>query len=108
MASLARFTSFALTLLAVVGDAACATGEPDDFLGCNILVLKPGSLFKVVCPVTFDLPDQPANDPTLNGPSTLQVRDIGATTLATYNLPIQPAPLGWKGLGNPPGSKGFK
>ena len=109
MASLARFTSLALTLLAaVVGEPAGATDEPDDFLSCSILVLKPGNLFKIVCPGSFDLPDQPANDPTLNGPSTLQVRDIGGTATATYDLSIQPTPYGWKGLGNPPGSKGFK
>src|SRR5262249_5046231 len=99
MASLVRFTSVARTHLAtVVGEPAGATEEPDDFLGCTILVLKPGNLCKIVCPGAFDLPDQPANDPTLNGPSTLQVRDIGGTATATYNLSIQPAPYGWKGL----------
>src|SRR5262249_8460740 len=109
MASLVRFTSVALTLLAtVVGEPAPATEEPDDFLGCTILVLKPGHPVKRVGPGALDLPHQPANAPTLNGPSTLQVRDIGGTATATYNLSIQPAPYGWKGLGSPPGSKGFK
>ena len=79
MASLARFTSLALTLLAaVVGEPAGATDEPDDFLGCTILVLKPGTLFKVVCPGTFDLPDQPANDPTLNGTVTMRLPAVTA------------------------------
>jgi cysteine-rich repeat protein len=104
-----RSALFTLCVLAVVATAARATDEPDALMGCNIFLLRPGSLLKVVCRGAFDLPDQPANDPTVDGPSVLRVRDAGLASEPTvYTLPIQAAPLGWKGLGSPVGSKGFK
>lgn len=76
----------------------------------RVAIVKPGSLAKFVAkPPTggvFPLPG--TSDPTVGGAS-LRILDTGTTAGdETYPLPTQPAPLGWKGLGNPSGSKGFK
>lgn len=47
------------------------------------------------------------DDPTLRG-GDLQVFDIGGGSLARFELPPQVPPLGWRGLGNPPGAKGYR
>jgi hypothetical protein len=50
----------------------------------------------------------PSADPVTEGGS-LRVFDTAATAGdVTYALPAGTPPLGWKGLGNPPGSKGYK
>jgi hypothetical protein len=61
---------------------------------------------KAISPVLFDLPNA-SNDPTVEG-GVLNIFDTGGTQGDTYTLPTQTAPLGWKALGNPPGSRGYK
>ena len=52
---------------------------------------------------SFDLPDTPANDPTIEG-GVLNIFDTGNPVQDnTYNLPAG----SWMGLGDPAGSKGF-
>jgi hypothetical protein len=69
----------------------------------RIAVIKPSTFAKFVAKPTtvFSLP---AGDPLLSGGS-LRVFDVAATAGDnTYNLPSG----GWKGLGKPAGSKGYK
>ena len=50
----------------------------------------------------------PSADPVVDGGS-LRVFDTAATAGdVTYGLAPDAPPLGWRGLGNPPGSKGYK
>ena len=61
------------------------------------------SIEKVISKGAFNLPTG-GDEPTTAGGSLL-IRDLGDPMNAnTYNLPA----AGWKGLGNPAGSKGFK
>jgi hypothetical protein len=54
---------------------------------------------------TFPLPTA---DPVTEG-GTLRLFDLAVSAGDnTYPLPSATPPLGWKGLGNPAGSKGFK
>ena len=110
-----RSTRLALLAVAVLAlravPTACAADEPDELMPGKVTVIKPGKLAKFVAkPATgdaFELPGA-SNDPTVEGGS-LRIFDA-ATTAGDdlYPLPVQPAPLGWKGLGNPAGSKGYK
>ena len=75
----------------------------DQLVPGKIIIVKPGTLAKVIAKGTFVLPAG-ADDPTTAGGSLL-IRDLGDPMNAnTYTLPS----TGWKGLGNPAGSKGFK
>jgi hypothetical protein len=75
----------------------------DQLVPGKIMIVKPGTLAKVISKGSFTLPAG-ADDPTTAGGSLL-IKDLGAPTNAnTYALPA----AGWKGLGNPAGSKGFK
>jgi len=75
----------------------------DQLVPGKIMIVKPGTLAKVIAKGTFVLPAG-ADDPTTAGGSLL-IRDLGDPMNAnTYNLPA----AGWKGLGNPAGTKGFK
>ena len=96
-------TILALATLAFPG-AAGASDEPDELMPGRIMLIRNGILAKFVAkPVAlFDLPDV-ANAPTAEGGS-LSIFDTGGSASDTYNLPS----AGWKGLGNPPGSKGYK
>ena len=82
-----------------------ADDEPVTAMTGKILIIKAGKLAKFiskpVSPALFDLPDA-NNDPTAEG-ATLTFRQVGGPEIAA-NLPS----TGWKGLGNPAGSKGFK
>jgi hypothetical protein len=73
----------------------------------KILVVKSGKLAKVVIkPATppAPLPAIGPNDPVNAGGSVL-FRDLGnSSNFNSYTLPAG----GWKGLGNPPGTKGYK
>ena len=105
----ARASLLALALVCVA--PALAADEPDELLPGKIVVVKPGKLAKFVAkptpPALFALPSA-ANDPTIEG-GVLHVFDTGVGGGdETYLLPVQPAPLGWRGLGGPPGSKGYK
>ena len=88
---------------------ALAIDEPTDSMAGKVTIIKAGRLAKFVAkpPTTggvFDLPD-PGNDPTAQG-GQLRLIDLGDPNSAdrVYGLP---AP-GWKGLGSPAGSKGYK
>ena len=75
----------------------------DQLIPGKIMIVKPGTLAKVLAKGTFVLPAG-ADDPTVAGGSLL-IRDLGDPMNAvTYSLPS----ANWKGLGNPAGSKGFK
>jgi hypothetical protein len=71
--------------------------------------VKPNTLAKFVAkPATGDAFALPVADPITEG-GTLRVFDVGtAAGDDTYTLAVGTPPLGWKGLGNPPGSKGYK
>jgi hypothetical protein len=90
---------------------ALANDEPDELIPGKTVGVKAAALFKFLAKAPdgapFDLPDAP-NDPTVVG-GTLHVFDSseGAGD-DLYSLPVQAAPLGWKGLGSPTGSKGYK
>jgi len=64
------------------------------------MVAKPVRTFTVPAPLS-------SGDPTLTGGS-LAVADTGDSNGFFTALPVQAAPLGWKGLGNPAGSSGYK
>jgi hypothetical protein len=85
-----------------------ATDEPDELARGTSALIRTGTLARFTArppdTLIFDLPDIPANDPTAQG-GTLQIFDtLDPSQEETYNLP---AP-GWKALGNPPGSRGFR
>ena len=85
--------------------AVCATPalSADQLIPGKIMIVKPGSLAKVISKGAFTLPTG-ADEPTTAGGSLL-IKDLGDPMNAnTYSLPA----AGWKGLGNPAGSKGFK
>jgi len=85
--------------------AVCATPAlaADQLIPGKIIIVKPGSLAKVISKGAFTLPTG-ADDPTTAGGSLL-IKDLGDPMNSnTYSLPSS----GWKGLGNPAGSKGFK
>ena len=96
--------------LALSAAPARATDEPDEFAAGKVVVIKSsGRLAKFVAKPrrggAFDLPNTPANDPITHG-GMLHIFDtVNPRNDNTYNLP---AGLGWKGLGKPEGSKGFK
>lgn len=77
----------------------------------KIHVVKPDKLVKLVAkskaiePDTFDVPDAGgAEDPTIHG-ATLVFADLG---LVGGSVAYQLDASGWSGIGNPPGSKGYK
>ena len=75
----------------------------DQLVPGKIMIVKPGTLAKVLAKGTFVLPAG-ADDPTTAGGSLL-IRDLGDPMNAnTYSLPSG----NWKGLGNPAGDKGYK
>jgi hypothetical protein len=88
---------------------ALASDEPDELMPGRIALIRDGSLAKFVAkPITpnlFDLPNTGVggNEPTTEGGS-LQIFDTAGSASDTYTLP----PGGWKGLGNPAGSRGWK
>src|SRR4030095_1839939 len=85
-----------------------ASDEPDELMPGKILVIKAGKIAKFVAKPTtveFTMPDIVNNNPTLEGG---EVRFFDTTIPGggdiTYSLPAG----GWTGIGNPPGSKGYK
>jgi hypothetical protein len=95
-------------LLGVVALRAHAADEPDELVPGRIVIIKNAKLAKFVAKpptgTSFDLPDT-TNDPTTEG-GLLEVfdNDPFRPVSADFALPA----TGWKGLGNPAGSKGFK
>ena len=93
------------TLAAAAFVALCAAPAlaADQLVPGKIMIVKPLTLAKIIAKGTFTLPTG-GDAPTTAGGSLL-IRDLGDPMNAnTYSLPS----AGWKGLGNPPGTKGFK
>jgi cysteine-rich repeat protein len=84
--------------------------EPDELVPGKSTAVKPAALARFVAKpppdATFALP-APGNDPIIEGGSIRFFDTLPGAGEMTYTLPVQAAPLGWKGIGNPPGSKGF-
>ncbi|HSV05327.1 MAG TPA: hypothetical protein VLI07_02370 [Candidatus Binatus sp.] len=97
-----------LTLTVLLTWSARAADEPDELMPGTSFLVRTGTLAKFLArpPAggAFDLPDTPANDPRTEG-GMLHIFDTRALDDNSYNLP---AGSGWKGLGNPAGSAGFK
>ena len=96
-----------LALLGACGTTAHATDEADELLPGKLAIIRRFSLVKVIAQPGpgFHLPGL-GNDPTVEG-GTLHIFDTVAGAVPndnTYALP----PAGWRGLGLPPGSGGFK
>jgi hypothetical protein len=83
-----------------------STLAPTDLLPGRIAIIKPATLAKFVAkPATGDTFAPPSVNPVAVGGS-LRIFDTASTAGDdTYGLP---AGSGWKGLGNPVGSKGYK
>jgi hypothetical protein len=90
------------TILAAA--TAMAADEPDELMPGGSAIVRYGVIAKFIARATtsFDLPDS-NNQPTIEG-ATLTVLDTGAGMTDVYALPN----VGWKGLGSPAGSKGWK
>ena len=102
-------TTAALACLLALGvSSARAADEPDELLPGRLVIIKNAHVFKFVAKpstgMTFDLPDM-TNDPAAEG-GQLEVFDDDPfrPVSADFALPSS----GWKGLGNPAGSKGYK
>lgn len=89
--------------------AVGAADAADNLLPGKIVVLKPGALAKGIFKPTvgtFPLDGDPTSGFPSGGFARLEVFDTTApgAGAVSYELPL----AGWKGLGNPAGSKGFK
>ena len=88
---------------ALVALCAAPALAADQLIAGKIIIVKSNKLAKVLSTGTFTLPTG-GDAPTTAGGSLL-IRDLGDPMNAdTYSLPS----IGWKGLGNPPGDKGYK
>lgn len=108
----------ACTLDQCTAGGACAhtsipncPAEPDELIAGKSAVIRAGTLARFVARApaggAFALP-APGNDPTVEG-GTVQFFDtLPGAGAAVFALPVQAAPLGWRGLGTPAGSKGFR
>jgi hypothetical protein len=87
---------------------AATTHAADEGMPGKLILVKPGSLAKLIAKPasgdTFALPSG-SSAPTTGGG---QLQFFKGDRADVFELPVQPAPLGWKGLGSPAGSKGFK
>lgn len=97
----------AIVVCAVSSTAAGAMAADVEIPG-KVAVLKPGKLAKLVSKATtpFPLPAPgSAEDPTVAG-AELHFFDTNLPGAGSISFTLDES--GWKGLGNPPGSKGFK
>jgi len=106
---LAAAIALCATVIVVSASAARAT---DTLIPGKINIIKDAKLTKMVAKpapaTTFPVPTPASSgDPTLTGGS-LTVADTDDTNGFSTALPLQTAPLGWKGLGSPAGSSGYK
>jgi hypothetical protein len=98
----------ALACLTHAARHAGAADEPDELMPGRVVFIKNAKFARFVATpptgATFDLPDA-TNDPTSEG-AQLEVFDDDpfSPVRADFALPSS----GWKGLGNPAGSKGYK
>ena len=81
---------------------ARAADEPDELVSGTSAIVRYGVIAKFIARGAFDLPDM-TNQPTVEG-ATLSIFDTGSAMTDVYALPG----VGWKGLGSPAGSKGWK
>jgi cysteine-rich repeat protein len=85
--------------------------EPDELIAGKSAVIRPGTLARFVARApaggAFALPGS-GNDPTVEGGTIRFFDTLPGAGGAVFALPVQAAPLGWRGLGTPPGSKGFR
>ena len=95
--------AFGLTMM-LAANPVGAADEPDETMPGRTVLIRNGVLAKFLAKPTsvFDLPD-PNNSPVAEG-ATLTISDTGSAESDTYTL----VPGGWKGLGFPAGSKGYK
>ena len=101
-----------LTGIAAFGGTVWANDEPPQPMPGKILIIKSGSLAKFIAkpisPAVFALPSA-ANDPTVEGASLRIQELVGTDELSTTGSLTTSLPAaGWKGLGSPAGSKGYK
>jgi len=83
----------AFGLLIAMPPGAPANDEPDSLVGCRFITIRPGKAngvggrLRFKCQGTPDLPDEPGNDPQLEG-GKLRVFDLGGNGGDdTYDLP---------------------
>jgi hypothetical protein len=95
-------------LFALAAAPAAANDEPDELMPGRIVVIREGRFAKFIAKpptgMSFDLPDA-TNDPTSEG-AELQIFDSVSFNPASNDYLL--APIGWRALGNPPGSRGYK
>jgi hypothetical protein len=100
--------SASLLILLTVTLASGRAGAADELMPGKLILVKPGRLAKFIGKPapggSFALPAG-GSAPTTGGG---QLRFFKGNRVDTFALPVQAAPLGWKGLGSPAGSKGFK
>jgi len=91
-------------IIMLAAGPAIAADEPDELMPGRIVLIRPGVIAKFVAKAatTFDLPDS-GNSPVAEG-AMLSIFDTGGSTADSYSLPS----AGWKALGSPAGSKGYK
>ena len=103
-----RPTSTASFLVLATMLANGSARAADEGMPGRLLLVRPGSLAKVIARAapgdTFGLPSG-ASDPTVGGG---QVQIFKGDRADVFELPVQAAPYGWRGLGSPAGSRGFK
>jgi hypothetical protein len=92
-----------VALAAVLALWAGPATAADNLIPGKIAIVKPAKLAKFVSKGTVTLPGG-GDDPTLAGGSAQYFDTTFGAGNNAYALPA----LGWKGLGNPPGIKGFK
>jgi cysteine-rich repeat protein len=102
MRRIAMSSTLAIGLAALSGAPASAA---DVLTPAKIGIVKPGKLAKFVAKDSslFPLPSG-ADDPTQSSGSLKYFDTLSSAGSDTYALPAG----SWKGLGNPPGAKGFK
>jgi len=96
--------SVGLIFTMLAASHAIAADEPDELMPGRIVLIRPGVIAKFVAKAAtaFDLPD-PDNSPAAEG-ALLSIFDTGGSSADSYSLPA----AGWKALGSPAGSKGYK
>ena len=90
-----KYLGKALAAAAFVAFCGAPALAADQLVPGKTMIVKPSTLAKVIAKGTFILPTG-ADIPTTSGGDPMNVN--------TYSLPSAK----WKGLGNPPGDKGYK
>jgi hypothetical protein len=101
-----------LAVVAALSPSVQAVDDPQQAMPGKLLLIKGGTLAKFIAkpisPAVFTLPSG-TNAPTTAGGSLRLQELVGTDVLTNTGLFSASLPSGgWKGLGNPPGSKGYK